>query len=42
VIRLPGILAFWQLGGDIPDAIFLDVFHQQLVTHENAINVEQQ
>jgi hypothetical protein len=39
-IRLTGVLAIWQFGGDVPDAIFLDVIHEQLVPYENAVNVE--
>jgi hypothetical protein len=30
-----------QLGGDVPDAIVLEVFHEQTVTHDHAIDVEQ-
>jgi hypothetical protein len=37
-----GVLAMRQLGGDVPDAIVLDVFHEQTVTHENAIDVEEE
>jgi len=40
-IRLPWVLAPGQLGGDVPDAIVLDVFHEQTVTQNDAINVEQ-
>jgi hypothetical protein len=29
-----------QLGGDVPDAVVLEVFHEQTVTQDNAINVE--
>ena len=41
-IRFPRILTPGQLGGDVLYAIVLDVFHEQLVAHENAIDVEQQ
>ena len=40
-IRLTWIFAIGQLGGDVADAIVLDVLHEQTVPHENAINVEQ-
>jgi hypothetical protein len=41
-IRLPWIFALGQLGGDIPHAIVLDVFNEQTVPHENAIDVEEE
>jgi hypothetical protein len=39
-IGLTCIFAIWHLGGDIPDAIVLDVFHEQTITYKNAIDVE--
>jgi hypothetical protein len=39
-IRITWVLAIWQLCSNVPDAIFLDVIHEQLVPYENAINVE--
>jgi hypothetical protein len=39
-VRLPWVLAFGQLGGNVPDAIILDMFHKQLVTQNHTINVE--
>jgi hypothetical protein len=41
-IRLPWVFALRQLGGDVPDAVVFDVFHEQTVTHENAINVKEE
>jgi hypothetical protein len=40
-IGLTWIFAIWHLGSDIPDAIVLDVFHEQTITHENTIDVDQ-
>jgi hypothetical protein len=40
-VRLMWISAFGQLGDDVLYAIVLDVFHEQLVTYENAIDVTQ-
>jgi hypothetical protein len=31
-----------QLGGDVPDAIVLQMFHEQTIAHDDAINVEQE
>ena len=33
------ILTLGQLGSDVPNAIILDVFHEKLVPHENAVDV---
>jgi hypothetical protein len=40
-VRLVWISAFGQLGDDVLYAIVLEVFHKQLVTYENAIDVTQ-
>jgi hypothetical protein len=40
-IRLPGILTLRELGGDVLDAIVLDVLEEQTVTHDDAINVDE-
>jgi hypothetical protein len=39
-IRLTGVLAIWQLGGNVPDAIFLDMLHEQRRPQQNSVNVE--
>jgi hypothetical protein len=31
-----------HLGGDVPDAVILEMFHEQTVTHDDAINVEEE
>jgi hypothetical protein len=41
-IRLTGVFAVGQLGGDVLDAIVFEMFHEQTVTYDNAINVEEE
>jgi hypothetical protein len=39
-IRITWVLAIWQFGGYVPDAIFLDVLHEQRRPQNHAVNVE--
>jgi hypothetical protein len=39
-IRITWVLAIWQLGGNVPDAIFLDVIHEQRRPQNYTVNVE--
>jgi hypothetical protein len=41
-IRLPGILALGHLGSHVPNAIVLDVLHEQTITEDHTIDIEQQ
>jgi hypothetical protein len=39
-IGITWVFAIGQLGGDIPNAVVFDVFHEEPVPHKNAIDVE--
>ena len=41
-IRLPGIFAFGQLGSDVPDAVVLEMFHEQRRSQNYSIDIEQE
>jgi hypothetical protein len=40
-IRLAWVFAIGQLGGDIPNAVVFDMFHEEPVPNKNAIDVEE-